>query len=42
MHLVDFLEEFFGREVDILTPDGIDSVRIKHVREEIKRETEYV
>jgi len=36
------LRSFFGREVDILTPDGIDSIRIKHVREEIKRETEYV
>ena len=40
--LVDFLEELFGREVDILTPDGIDSIRIKHVREKIKREIEYV
>ena len=40
--LVDFLEELFGREVDILTPDGIDSIRIKHVREEIKRNIEYV
>ena len=40
--LVDFLEELFGREVDILTPDGIDSIRIKHVREEIKRNVEYV
>ena len=40
--LVDFLEELFGREVDILTPDGIDSIRIKHVKEEIKREIEYV
>jgi len=40
--LVDFLEELFGREIDILTPDGIDSIRIKHVREEIKREIEYV
>ncbi|MEX2688967.1 MAG: nucleotidyltransferase family protein [Candidatus Njordarchaeum guaymaensis] len=40
--LIDFLEELFGRKVDILTPDGIDSIRIKHVREEIKREIEYV
>jgi len=40
--LIDFLEELFGRKVDILTLDGIDSIRIKHVREEIKREIEYV
>lgn len=40
--LIDFLEELFGRKVDILTPDGIDSIRIKHVRAEIKREIEYV
>ena len=40
--LVDFLEELLDREVDILTPDGIDSIRIEHVREEIKREIEYV
>jgi len=39
--LVGFLEELFGREVDILTPDGVESIRIKHVREEIKREIEY-
>jgi predicted nucleotidyltransferase len=40
--LIDFLEELFGKEVDILTPDGIESIRIKHVREDIKREVEYV
>lgn len=40
--LVDFLEELFGRKVDILTPDGIESIRIEHIREAIKREVEYV
>jgi len=39
--LVDFLEGLFNREVDILTPDGIESIRIKHIKEEIKREIEY-
>lgn len=39
--LVDFLEELFGREIDLLTPDGIESKRIKHVKEEIKRGVEY-
>jgi len=40
--LVDFLERLFGREIDLLTPDGIESIRIKHVKEEIKAEVEYV
>ncbi|HDG61996.1 MAG: nucleotidyltransferase [Thermoplasmata archaeon] len=39
--LVDFLEELFGRKVDILTPDGIESIRIKHTKEKIKREVKY-
>ncbi len=39
--LVDFLEELFGKEVDILTPDGIETIRIKHVKEEIKKELIY-
>ena len=40
--LVEFLEELFNREVDILTPRGIESIRIKSVRERIKKEVEYV
>jgi len=40
--LVEFLENLFGKEVDILTPGGIESIRIKSVREQIKREVEYV
>ena len=40
--LVDFLEELFGREVDILTPDGIENIRIEYVKEEIKREVVYL
>jgi len=39
--LVDFLEELFGREVDLLTPDGIESIRIEHVKEQIRSEVEY-
>ncbi len=40
--LVDFLEGLFGRKVDILTPGGIETIRIKHVKERIKKEVEYV
>ena len=39
--LIDFLEALFGRKVDILTLDGIESIRLEHVREEIKRSVEY-
>ncbi|MGC9007027.1 MAG: nucleotidyltransferase family protein, partial [Sulfurihydrogenibium sp.] len=35
--LIDFLEELFGKKVDILTPDGIESIRINHIRENIKK-----
>ncbi len=40
--LIEFLENLFHREIDILTPGGIESIRIKSVRERIKREVEYV
>lgn len=40
--LIDFLESLFGREVDILTPDGIENIRVKYIKERIKREVEYV
>jgi len=35
--LIDYLENLFGRSVDILTPAGIDSIRIDEIKEEIKR-----
>lgn len=40
--LIDFLEKLFGKEVDVLTPDGIENIRIQHIREEIKKELIYV
>ena len=40
--LIDFLEDLFGKEIDLLTPDGIESIRIKHIKEQIKKEIEYV
>jgi len=40
--LIEFLENLLNRNVDILTPGGIESIRIKSVRERIKREIEYV
>ncbi len=40
--LVEYLEELFGRPVDILTPMGIESISIDEVRDSIKREVAYV
>ena len=40
--VVEFLESLFNREVDILTPGGIETIRIKSVKERIKKELEYV
>jgi len=40
--LIEFLEKLLGREVDILTPDGIESIRIEYIKEQIKKEIEYV
>jgi uncharacterized protein len=35
--LEQFLEQFFGRRVDILTPAGVDSIRVPQISEDIKR-----
>jgi predicted nucleotidyltransferase len=40
--LVEFLENLFKREIDILTPVGIETIRIKSIREKIKKEVLYV
>jgi predicted nucleotidyltransferase len=41
MGLSSFLEKLFAKKVDILTPTGVDSIRISHVKEEIKRSIVY-
>ena len=40
--LIDFLEKILDREVDLLTPDGVESIRIDYIKEQIKKEVEYV
>ena len=40
--LSEFLENLLSRKVDILTPEGINSIRIKYIKDKIKREIEYV
>jgi len=41
-NFIEFLEELMGRRVDILTPDGIETIRIEYIKEQIKKEIEYV
>ena len=42
MGLVAYLEGLFKRKVDILTPLGVESIRVKRVADEIKRRLIYV
>ena len=42
MDLAEYLETKLGRKTDILTPDGLKSIRIKKVAQNIKRNLLYV
>ncbi len=42
MDLVDELEEKLGRNVDILTPDGLSDIRISYIKNTISESLEYV
>jgi uncharacterized protein len=42
MELVDFLEALFGRDVDVLTPAGLQGIRVKRVADEISASIVYV
>jgi hypothetical protein len=42
MDLAFYLEDLFDRRVDILTPEGVESIRIKEIADDIKRSVIYV
>lgn len=42
MGVSSYLENLFGRKIEILTPAGVESIRIKQIKEEIKRSISYV
>ncbi len=42
MELSEYIENILGRKVDILTPAGIKSIRIKKVAEDIKKCIDYI
>lgn len=39
--LANGLEQLFGRRVDILTPEGLDSIRVKNVADGIRKSLAY-
>ncbi len=42
IELSDYIEKALGKKVDILTPAGIKSIRVKEVAEDIRKSIEYV
>lgn len=42
MELSDYLEKILGKKVDIVTPEGIKSIRLKEVARDIERNMLYV
>ncbi len=40
--LIDYLEELLGQKIDVLTPVGIQNIRIKRVAKNIKESIVYV
>ena len=42
LDLAEYLEKLFGKKVDLLTIDGVRSIRIKQVRKEIEENIIYV
>lgn len=42
MELVDYLEALLGREVDVLTPAGLQGIRVQRVADEISASVVYV
>ena len=41
IELCDYLENKLGKKIDILTPAGIQSIRHKHIADDIKRSIVY-
>ena len=42
VEFVEFLEELFGRPVDVLTPAGVEAIRIDEIARSIEETTVYV
>ncbi len=42
IELSDYIEKILGKKVDILTPAGIHSIRVKKIADDIKKSIVYV
>jgi predicted nucleotidyltransferase len=40
-NLIVYLEKLFGRKVEVLTPDGVDSIRVPEVAQSIRDSVVY-
>jgi len=40
--LINYLQKLFGKKVDVLTPEGVKSIRIEEVARNIERNVTYV
>ena len=41
LRLIEYLEKLFNKKIDLVTKDGVESIRIPYIREEIKKEIVY-
>lgn len=42
IHFIEYLENLFGKKVDVITKDGIENIRVKEVARNIERNLIYV
>lgn len=42
MELAEYIEKLLGKKVDIITSEGVKSIRVREVAEDIKRSVLYV
>jgi len=42
IELSDYIEKILGKKVDILTPAGIQSIRVKKIADDIKKSIVYI
>lgn len=42
MGLIEYLQKLFSKKVDVLTPEGVKSIRIEEVANNIERNVAYV
>jgi len=40
--LIEYLEDLFGKKVDVITKEGIENIRVKEVARNIERDLIYV